>query len=1095
MCMREHLRSFAAETGRSGLAYLGILLSLYTLSLGGAIISPVFAAPLAWPAGAVFLSALILVPRRSWRFVIPPFALLGLFTAVAAADGRISTLAFLGVQLVESIAEASIIQLLCGERVTFERVEHLMALLVSILVTNPAVAFLSALVTGGLSGASHEVWLRSMAGDALGSLVIAPFLVAWRPAPDYFRPVSGGRFIEGIAFFLAWVAATLFAFAPLPFDHSYVRPYMLIVMLAWAGLRLGIRGTTLANLVLCLVTLMGEIQLHPELPRFWNDLTPGNREWNLQLFVALASVSGLLLASLFVETQTSARKAREAEARLRSVADNLPDRVVYQLLRDFDGTMRFVYVSAGAARLAGFTPEEALADTAAMYSRIHPDDITSLRRAEIVSERRRTNLNASFRIRTLGGELRYLQASSRPRMLPDGRLIWDGMLTDVTEFKAQEALSHARTRVLEASLHMSSQDLLGLVLGEAEKLTLSTAGFFHYIEGSRPVLQKRSSRSGGGEPEIQTSDESLWDQCLKERRAVVRNEPQSSSTSLTPRHAVAVPVMRGDRVAALLTVSGSETEYRAVDVESLEKLADVTWDTIERKRAEESQRAAENLFREAVELLPIPMGIASVSGTTIHYNAEFTRLFGYTMQDLPHIGDFMRLAFPDPGYRAGVMAIFESEIARIGHTGGAAPVREFLVHCKDGTVRSVDITGRIIGDRLISSFVDVTARVKAEEEREMAAENAQRLDKLQSLGVLAGGIAHDFNNLLAGMFGYLDLAQATNLPPRASAYIAKAMNVFARAKHLTEQLLTFSRGGVPFKAVGFVGPVVRESAEFALSGAPLRLEYSEADGVWPCDFDRNQLSQVIDNLVINARQAMPEGGRIKIDVSNINLLPQNVQALPPGDYVKITVQDHGTGISPEVIGRIFDPFFSTKEKGSGLGLATAYSIAARHGGRITVESKPGEGSQFSVFLPAAPGLPLAQSAPHVGAATGSGRILVMDDEEMVREVASAYLEGLGFAVECVPDGEQALSRIRAERNSSDPFRGVIMDLTVREGMGGKAAVDELRKEDAKLPVIAASGYADDPVLSDPVRFGFTWRLRKPFQRSELQEALARCGLI
>ena len=309
-----------------------------------------------------------------------------------------------------------------------------------------------------------------------------------------------------------------------------------------------------------------------------------------------------------------------------------------------------------------------------------------------------------------------------------------------------------------------------------------------------------------------------------------------------------------------------------------------------------------------------------------------------------------------------------------------------------------------------------------------------------------------------------------------------------RARDLTRQLLTFAKGGAPIRTLGPLFPFVEESARFALSGGRATCTIDVASDLWPCNFDRNQIGQVIGNLVINAQQAMPGAGAIRISARNARLRQNEATVLPAGDYVVVAIEDSGIGIPADTLTRIFDPFFTTKETGRGLGLSTCHSIMRRHEGAITAESTPGKGSTFCLYLPAARA-PVSDSGQDKSKAMhrGSGAVLVMDDDKAVRKVLQAMIASMGYSVESVGDGVAALDLFVNRSASGQQFRAVLLDLTVVGGMGGMEAVHALRALDGKVPLFVTSGYAEDPVMQDPTAHGFLASLRKPFAMADLSE--------
>jgi CheY-like chemotaxis protein len=366
----------------------------------------------------------------------------------------------------------------------------------------------------------------------------------------------------------------------------------------------------------------------------------------------------------------------------------------------------------------------------------------------------------------------------------------------------------------------------------------------------------------------------------------------------------------------------------------------------------------------------------------------------------------------------------------------------------------------------------------------------QNATRLESLGVLAGGIAHDFNNLLGGIFGYIDLARSVSKDAETLEYLDATLGTMARARALTLQLLTFAKGGAPVQKITPLAPLIQDTVKFVLSGSNVSCRFALAQNLWPCNIDKNQIGQVIDNIVINAQQAMPNGGAIEIMAENVSLSENKYPLLAKGEYVRVSIKDSGTGIPKDIMPRIFDPFYTTKTKGHGLGLATCYSIITRHGGYIDVESEPGRGSTFHVFLPASTGA-VAADASMFTRHKGSGTVIVVDDEEVIRNTVRKMLESLGYAVECQSEGKAAVEFYLSETRAGRRFAAMIFDLTIPGGMGGIKAVAEIRKASRDIPVYVISGYADDPVMKNPADFGFTASMPKPFTVTELSEMLEK----
>ncbi len=405
----------------------------------------------------------------------------------------------------------------------------------------------------------------------------------------------------------------------------------------------------------------------------------------------------------------------------------------------------------------------------------------------------------------------------------------------------------------------------------------------------------------------------------------------------------------------------------------------------------------------------------------------------------------------------------------------------------DGRVRDVEmhlspITVR--GNELLYAVLhDVTDRLALEKEM-------RRAEQLESLGVLAGGIAHDFNNFLASMIGNLQLAQLDVEPGSTVAEaLTGADGACRRAQELARQLLTFTKGGAPVRQPTCLADLLRQTARFALRGAPTAHEIDVERDLRAANVDEGQISQVLHNLVINANQAMPSGGTVRITARNREVVAGNALALAPGPYVHIAVTDEGIGIPQDDLDRIFQPYFTTKKGGSGLGLATSYSIVRKHEGTLTVESVVGRGTTFHVHLPAATAAPAAAPVRPSVDSTGGERILWLEDDPAIASVVERMLARYGYAVEVYDDGTAICARYAEAQETGEPFDLVVLDLTIPGGMGGAEAAQRLRALDPRVRAVACSGYQDDEIFGDLAGNGFCAALRKPFTRESLAAVL------
>jgi PAS domain S-box-containing protein len=409
---------------------------------------------------------------------------------------------------------------------------------------------------------------------------------------------------------------------------------------------------------------------------------------------------------------------------------------------------------------------------------------------------------------------------------------------------------------------------------------------------------------------------------------------------------------------------------------------------------------------------------------------------------------------------------------------------------RDDTERLVESNAAPIRDRsngrigAVVVFRDVTEKRRLDEER-------QKADKLESLGVVAGGIAHDFNNLLTAILGNISLAQLHGVDPEAGDRLAAAKRATNRAQELAQQLLTFARGGAPVKQTTSISQLLRDTLSLSLHGSKVHTEIHIADDLWPVEIDPGQISQVINNVAMNADQAMPAGGVLRVQAENFQLAANSVSlGLRAGRWVRISIQDQGIGIPEEYLKKIFDPYFTTKPKGSGLGLATAYSIVKNHHGLIAVDSKPGEGSTFTICLPASEKELQHEAAGPVPMAGGSKRVLVLDDEEAICMLVTCALEPLGYEVTETNDGSQAIEAYQKAMNDGCPYDLFISDLTIPGGMGGQETIKRLREIDPDIRAIVSSGYANDPVMSRHEDYGFSGMIAKPYEIDALGRKVA-----
>ncbi|HOE18279.1 MAG TPA: ATP-binding protein [Syntrophorhabdaceae bacterium] len=485
-----------------------------------------------------------------------------------------------------------------------------------------------------------------------------------------------------------------------------------------------------------------------------------------------------------------------------------------------------------------------------------------------------------------------------------------------------------------------------------------------------------------------------------------------------------------------------------------------------------------HFFQTLIDKVPSPIFYKDIWGCYLGCNKAFEEYLGVKRNELMGLSEIDIVKDPQKNPLHCAISLDIS-----GHPGSGK--YETSINHSDGSERNViieeapltDLNGIAIG--FVGVINDITEIRVAEKER-------VRVSKLESLGVLAGGIAHDFNNILTTILGNIALAKIYGdvNTDKLQRLLENAEQAAIRAKDLTRELLIFSKGGSPVKKVMSIRDLLENTVAFSLAGTAANYELDMASDLFSVEIDENQISQVIGNIVLNAEQAMPHGGTVRVAAENVTLDSVN-GPLNAGDYITISIKDQGIGISEKHLDMIFDPYFTTKEKGSGLGLAICHFIIQKHQGHIGVESTLGVGTTFVVYLPAAEVKHKAEEQKDKTVMmSGHGKILVMDDEETIRSMVGDILQYLGYTVDFAKDGEEALSMY-----ASRPYDAVILDLTIPGGMGGKETIEHLRAIDPAIKAIVSSGYCNDPIMSDYRQYGFKGVIVKPYTIHEISSVL------
>ena len=510
----------------------------------------------------------------------------------------------------------------------------------------------------------------------------------------------------------------------------------------------------------------------------------------------------------------------------------------------------------------------------------------------------------------------------------------------------------------------------------------------------------------------------------------------------------------------------------------------VVRDITDRRRTEEALNESERQLREAQIIVGLGSYVLDIPTGSWISSDVLDELFGIDEAYDRSVAGWLALIHPDD------RTMIDYYLNEVIGQGGTFDREYRIIRHNDKVERWVYGTGKIEFDvqgrplKMHVTIQDITDRKKMEEQ-------LRQSQKLEAIGTLAGGIAHDFNNLLQGVFGYISIAKlnAAN-KDKSIAALEQAEKALHMSVNLTTQLLTFSKGGKPVKKKIALQPLIENSVRFALSGSSTDYRINLDSDLGHVEADEGQIGQVIQNIVLNADQAMSMGGTIVITAKNLHASKKGIPQLPKeGKYVEISIKDNGIGISEEYLSKIFDPYFTTKSQGSGLGLATCYSIIKNHGGVIHVTSKVGCGTTFYVYLPAIEAEIEAPQAAEFSPFTGKGRILLMDDEEMIREIAGEMIKVLGHEVEFAECGEEAIEKYKDALESGNPYDIVILDLTIRGGMGGRETIERLLAVNPGIEAIVSSGYSDDAVVSDHHNYGFSTHLAKPYKLEELRDAL------
>ena len=840
----------------------------------------------------------------------------------------------------------------------------------------------------------------------------------------------------------------------------------------------------------------GEISLAPEVPMLRKDGSVFYADINA---IRMTLDGKQCVVGIFRDV--TARKRADAALREREKQLAESQRIAHIGSWEHNLTTGKVVWSEELYRMLGLDPRKDPADFNIFFEGIHPDDRPLLKKAIDETVKTGKHFSIDYRFNLRDGKTRILHAQAE--LIPDqsgNRVILSGTGQDITEHKKREeelAVSEGRYRSLfeDSPISLWEEDITDL---QAHIMTLRASGItdfgLHFANHPEEVLKcvglvKIVSVNKATLDMYEAPDQAALLQGLSRVFTAQSLEAFRGITLALIAGAqmyeceAVTQTLQGRTINVLLRWSllASDNTRRS---RALISIVDIT----ERQLAEEKIRKNEEFIRSILDTVDEGFIVIDRDYRILTANKAYCARVGRPSEEVigRHCYEIAhKITRPcwDEGEECSVRQVFAT----------GKPQTAFHKHeDRDGHVLFLETKGFPIKDGS-GNIMSVIETINNITEKRLLEEERLKTQKLESIGTLAGGIAHDFNNLLQGIFGYIAMAKMTaDQKEKSIAMLEQAERALHQSVNLTTQLLTFSKGGAPVKKLIDLRPVIENSVKFTLSGSRSGFSLNTPEDLWPAEADEGQLGQVIQNIVLNADQAMPIGGTVMVTAAN---LAANDAALLSGlaqkDYVAIAIKDTGVGIPEQYLSKIFDPYFTTKEQGSGLGLATSYSIVRNHGGIIDVRTRSGEGSTFTIYLPALAGEGRIESAvrPHEFPASARAKILLMDDEDLIRDLSSEMLRELGHDVEVAKHGQEALEKYRGAVATGSAFDIVILDLTVRGGLGGSETIQALLEIDPAVKAIVSSGYSNDETIADHLERGFKAYLKKPYSIDELRGIL------
>jgi len=759
-------------------------------------------------------------------------------------------------------------------------------------------------------------------------------------------------------------------------------------------------------------------------------------------------------AAMAIESARTYRELQESEERYKRLIESSPD-----LIYAFSNKRGGLYWSTRAKEILGYSSDDLIENPFIWYNSIHPDDLPVVNKA-IEESFNGKAFNIEYRIKDKGEKWHWLIDRNISIKTDKDEVVIEGIATDITERKeAEEELRESEKRFKDLA-NMFPETIFEMDL--QQNMTYGNQKAFDHFR----------------------YEQKDFDQGLNAIDMIVPEDRPKASENIKKilggkeigLQEYTVLRKDGSIFPAMIHSASIHHEGKIVGLRGI--IVDITV----KKQAEEARRESEEKYRTIIENIEEGYFEVDLAGNYTFVNDSLCKSHGYSREELMGMNN---RKYMDPETAKHFYKIYNE----VYKTGNPVNISDYTIITKDGSRQYRDSSVSLMKDSKDRPFGfrgitrDITERKKMEDER-------LKMEKLESIGVLAGGIAHDFNNILTAIIGNISLAK-TSIKQGDEIFelLSEAEQACWKAQHLTQQLLTFSKGGSPVKKTASIEEIIKESAEFALRGSNVRCEFSVPEDLCLVEIDHGQISQVIHNLILNADQAMPQGGTIQIHAENTILETTTPLPLKPGSYIRMHIQDKGIGISDEHLSKIFDPYFTTKQKGSGLGLATVYSIVKKHDGHIEVNSQLGVGTEFVIYLPASGKTAVKEEETEESLVMSQGKILLMDDEPLLRDIASKMLAKLGYEIACAKDGEEAIGLYKNAKELGQPFDAVVMDLTIPGGMGGKDAITKLLEIDPEAKAVVSSGYSADPVMANFRDYGFSGVIPKPFNHKDLSEIL------